>query len=100
MGTNYYAKMNGEEIHIGKSSSGWTFTFHTIKSIKSYKQWVTFLENKGVEIYNEYDEKVSLKHFMEMVEREKNQKNNHAKQSFDESYLDPEGHSMTPREFS
>ena len=56
MGTNYYVAKNyceccdryDQEYHIGKSSYGWSFTFHGYKAAQlvSWKQWKEFLKNQ------------------------------------------------------
>ena len=75
MGTNYYVKENvcphchrsSSDIHLGKSSGGWKFTFqynegYYYKNIKELKQWL-----KGKEIWDEYDRKITHKEFWDMV---------------------------------
>ena len=52
MGTNYYTKTDeGEELHIGKSSFGWTFSFHATDEIRSYEHWLKYLKDRKI-----YDE--------------------------------------------
>lgn len=71
-----------DPIHIGKSSIGWKFLFHTVdgyfnyingESLDTYSKWVNFLkeytENDTIVIMNEYDEEVSLTDFIELVQR-------------------------------
>ena len=99
MGTNYYVRYRYEEIHIGKSSIGWTFTFHATDKIRSYKQWITFLSRKDVNIFDEYGKKVSLKEFKKLVESRKDAEHNHAKEYPEGSYLDEKGNSMSEGEF-
>ena len=108
MGTNYYARVMPckhcnlvkTEDHIGKSSAGWTFTFHATDEIKSYKQWLKFLKNPDTKIYDEYDRECSLEDFKHMVKVKKDAKYKHAIESDDDSYLDEEGNSMSPHGFS
>lgn len=108
MGTNYYAHYNICEhchrrdiIHIGKSSAGWTFTFHATEDIKSYQDWLKFLENERAVIFDEYNENHTLSWFKDLVESKKNNQLNHAKENSDGgSYLDHDGNSMSPYEFS
>lgn len=86
MGTNYYAVMKkptiAGPIHIGKSSIGWKFLFHSVpryfnyvngEPLDSYSRWVNFLkeytENDTIVIMNEYDEEVSLTDLIELVQR-------------------------------
>jgi hypothetical protein len=134
MGTNYYLHYNickccsrSDEIHIGKSSGGWTFSFQGYRAngtyyteikdkdekelkIESYKDWLSFLERmiaKGSEIRDEYNEKISLDKFKELVERKKDEKFNHTKycmvehpSSMKDLWLDAEGHSFSDGDFS
>ena len=107
MGTNYYARTKickccnrFDEVHIGKSSGGWTFSFQATEQIKSYPQWIAFLKLDGVEIWNEYNEKVSLKEFMELVEAKRQEENNHAEQYPEGSFLDKDGNSFSEGDFS
>jgi len=89
MGTNYYLRKNicpccsrYDEIHIGKSSAGWSFSFHGFRKendegliIISYKDWLKELQNG--EIYDEYGRKVTLEEFMKLVENKKDASLNH-----------------------
>ena len=109
MGNNYYARYGlclhcsrYEEIHIGKSSAGWQFMFHATEEIKSYKDWLKFLSRKGTKIYDEYNKEVSLEEFKKLIaEKQKPIYDNHAEMYKDMgSYLDDEGYSMSPYEFS
>lgn len=92
MGTNYYAVMKkpttAGPIHIGKSSIGWKFLFHSVdgyfnyvngEPLDSYSRWVNFLkeytENNTIVIMNEYDEEVSLTDFIELVQRKQLENN-------------------------
>jgi len=50
MGTNYYHRTNicekcgrFDETHIGKSSWGWTFSFHGPNGVSSYANWLKTL---------------------------------------------------------
>ena len=118
MGTNYYARYNVcehckryDQIHIGKASVGWQFTFHATEEIKSWQDWFIFLFKPDVYIFDEYNEKVTLDNFRELVaSKQKPEFLNHAKEAIkrkatdpfwkdEESYLDPEGYSMSPGEF-
>jgi len=109
MGTNYYARVNiceccgrYEEVHLGKSSAGWTFGFHATGDLRSFKDWKEFLVKEECMIFDEYGEMVGLGDFLEMVEKKRGEKNNHALRYWhkDGSFLDTEGNSMTPGEFS
>lgn len=84
MGTNYYLVKNRPSIngglHIGKASYGWRFLFHkpsiwdVDKPLNTYEQWRDYLtettESGTHVIMNEYDEIVSLKKFINIVERD------------------------------
>ena len=75
MGTNYYLHIGPcgecgrpkEVIHIGKSSMGWTFSFHGTEEIRSYQDWIKFIEKTGGIIRDEYNEVMSLEEFKEWV---------------------------------
>ena len=62
MGTNYYTKLDGEELHIGKSSGGWCFSLHVIPElgINDLPDWIDFLTVNHYKIKNEYEEPVTL----------------------------------------
>ena len=99
MGTNYYTKTeDGEELHIGKSSCGWTFSFHATDTIKSYRQWLRYL--KYNQIYDECGEDIALKDFQRLIESKRNNKYSHARACDDGSFTDEDGNSMTPDDFS
>ena len=109
VGTNYYARPckicghSKQVIHIGKSSAGWTFTFHATDEIKSYVQWLWFLQKDGVKIFDEYDKEISLKKFRKMVKEKRDAPHNHAKECndpYDHSFLDDEENSFSEGEFS
>ena len=85
MGTNYYAVRRNRAsaempIHIGKSSIGWMFHFqeqpfnYTPVEWHTYDQVIEWLKKHTVEsneyvIMDEYDEIVSLKDLVELIER-------------------------------
>ena len=120
MGTNYYLRYNickccnrYDEIHIGKSSYGWSFTFHApdeyidastldpkvalidnheiqIK-ISSYKEWREFfqkyiIEYETAKIFDEYGVETSLEEFYEMIEKKKGGKNHAREMATDPKY--------------
>ena len=105
MGTNYYVVENiceccnryDEKIHIGKSSHGWTFSFHSTFDCKSLTQWLEYLADKT--IYNEYEEEITYDEFTQLVLSKRIEKNNHAivckDNEYDKSFLDNEGNSFT-----
>jgi len=124
MGTNYYFERNvcptcghaEETFHIGKSSCGWTFSFHGFRGpydcedigcpILSYKDWLKILPT-GI-IKDEYGEEIDLKKFKELIENKKNEKFNHTiycqkehpEHAIRDCWLDEEGNSFSSGEFS
>lgn len=111
MGTNYYHRTNicpkcgrFDEKHIGKSSSGWTFSFQGSNKIRSYKDWLEILESGG-KIYDEYYCEVPLDKFKKMIENKKQEKLNHTlfcRQNYSclDTWLDDEDNSFSGNEFS
>ena len=96
-------------IHIGKSSLGWTFTFQATEQYKSYKELLTFYENNKrlIEIHDEYDKKIEIEEFKELVARKRKEPNNHCLYMRKEypgedygDYLDEEGNSFSKSDFS
>lgn len=112
MGTNYYAHTKvcnhcdrpEEQIHIGKSSCGWTFSFHSTDEIRSYIQWLEVLSKKDCRIVDEYGRECTLEDFKKMVEAKRDASSNHAiyckDEPYDHSFLDSEGNSFSEGEFS
>uniref|UniRef100_A0A6M3XVU4 Uncharacterized protein n=1 Tax=viral metagenome TaxID=1070528 RepID=A0A6M3XVU4_9ZZZZ len=109
MGTNYYLRKGickecehpKEELHIGKSSCGWTFIFqaHDEPFIHSANDWKNELP-KG-RIFDEYGEEISEDDFWKMVKDKEKAKHDLAEDYSDENdWLDSEGNSFTRREFS
>lgn len=123
MGTNFYHRTNicdhcnrYDEHHIGKSSGGWTFSFHGEREIDpemnplnemitSFSDWKTRL--KDSKIFNEYDEEISLTEFLQLVEDKRDEKNNQTTYCRIEHpdyakncWLDDEGNSFSEGEFS
>ena len=82
---NYYTRIDEckhceryEEIHLGKSSYGWRFSFQYnegkyYKSISEMKKWL-----KDKTIYNENQEEISQIEFWEMVKSKQKEKLAHA----------------------
>lgn len=123
MGTNYYHRTKicdhcdrYDKHHIGKSSWGWTFSFHGERDVDptfnvlgeivaSFEDWKIRLK-KG-KIFDEYGEKISLTDFIEMVEEKITQSKNHTTycrenhlDHAEKCWLDKEGHSFAEGEFS
>lgn len=82
MGTNYYAQIKvcpkckrpEKELHIGKSSAGWKFSFalngEEYHNVKQLKKWLT-----RKEIRDEYGKKISHARFWKMVNDKQKLKN-------------------------
>lgn len=114
MGTNYYVRNKKCEtcehtpvdIHLGKSSMGWVFTFQLnggtyYKNVKEMREWT-----KGKHIVDEYERTVSYEDFWRMVEeKQKDPKNlNHAAEMRKQGRLGSDfiidGYSFTDCDFS
>lgn len=110
MSTNYYAVKKKptirEPLHIGKSSVGWKFLFQEINKdnpfdwdleIHTFEQWKEFLENNNeIVILNEYEEEVSVKDFLDLVEEKQKEKHD----EYDEYSKNVNGYRFTDRNFS
>ena len=105
MGTNFYTKLNycdkchrGDEIHLGKSSMGWQFSFQYnggeyYKNVEEMKEWL-----KDKTIIDECGDIIEYKQFWEMVAvKQEKFTNSHAEQ-FGDKVID--GYSFTDSEFS
>lgn len=126
MGTNYYWQEetcptcghSQKRYHIGKSSGGWTFSFHALdeyesptnKPVRSVKDWKALMKRKGL-ILDEYGEITGEKEFWKMVtaKRKVPGAKSHATEavkhgwyinSSDKTWLDKEGHSFSSGHFS
>ena len=107
MGTNYYIKEKppcptcghgGTDIHLGKSSAGWAFTFQYnggeyYKTVVEMREWT-----RGKQIFNEYGEKVSFEEFWDMVEA-KQEGMQHSEVTKDFNALMIDGYSFVNTEF-
>lgn len=91
----------GEELHIGKSSAGWTFSFqaHQEPYIHSASDWKAEFRNGG-QIFDEYGEELSEKEFWKMVGAKKKEKHNHAREYPNNCWVDREGNSFSLYDFS
>ena len=134
MGTNYYLRTNepcteehkidpaetnwccyntgNKLLHIGKSSYGWTFSWHAIpeEKLTTSDEWYERL--KDGEIWNEYGERVTYEYFKDLVESKEASDLNHTtycreaqdlstqNHGYKDCYLDPKGHSFTISDFS
>jgi len=126
MGCNYYLRRNEcshcnryDDIHIGKSSSGWSFSFRGYKDydhedngfdkpVISWKDWKEILKKED-NIYDEYNLKISFKEFEKLVESKKDESLNHVTYCekgyagtdyLNRLWLDEEGNGFSDSEFS
>lgn len=80
MGTNYYIKkkerrVNEPDLHIGKNSWGWQFSWQFIDEDECYgnprldtaEKWMEYIFLNSDSIYNEYNENISFEKFVEIV---------------------------------
>ena len=128
MGTNYYFKPAAEnklvifgEIHIGKESGGWSFSFHgydlqggmkniSVESglsvdvelptliVKDFGMMLALINSPGC-IVSEYGETISVENFVEMVMKKKAQQNHSRSYPRDDCWQDEDGHSFGNYEF-
>ncbi len=83
MGTNYYLKKkkceccnlrdDSETIHIGKSSYGWSFSFHGIPgNIETEQDWKNMIRSReDMEIVDEYGDSIEYDKFWDLVEHKR-----------------------------
>lgn len=133
MGTNYYIRFNicdccdrYDELHIGKSSVGWQFTFHAIDNsqillrefdpkymllddnettikISSFQEWKSFIEKYVVEfktakIFNEYDEEEDVQELLGLIELKRSEKNHQADHMKENNYYSTAGNDYSDTE--
>lgn len=116
MGTNYYHRADicsccqrFTQRHIGKSSCGWSFSFHAIDEdnlkIFSWQQWKNALRTG--KIFNEYNDEITLEAFIDIVENRGPDllnhttycADNHLEDAIRNCSLDAEGQSFNKGEF-
>lgn len=102
MGMDYYYNYGRcecchryEQVHIGKSSAGWTFNFQGTEEIRSYADWLHFFESNPGEVVTQYGEIKTVDAFKELVEAKRTERNNHALNYPKGNWLDPDGHSFS-----
>jgi hypothetical protein len=120
MGTNYYwyedkesvacptcgyAEPGPPPLHVGKSSSGWVFSFHAIpeRGINSFRDWLALFDSGSGYILDEYGEAIQVPAFLKLVQLKQVNDDNlrHALMYPSErDYLDAEGFSFSVGEFS
>ena len=90
--------MHNNKVHLGKSSGGWKMLLRSNPFIADcFKAWKYILRSGKYEIYNEYDEKVSIDNFIELVEQ-KQQLKSHVGIGLD-VYVDDEVYEFHNEEF-
>lgn len=120
MGTNYYAHFNpcpccgrgDEPIHVGKSSSGWAFSFRAYNNvwigpdkeqmtIKTAAAWRELLSRPDVTLLDEYGNKQDVELFWKGVDIKQTNGLFHAdKHPSDMNYKDSDGYDFSEYEFS
>jgi hypothetical protein len=104
---NGEVKAHYNQLHIGKDSMGWTFSFqgYEDKGIRSYKDWLKILPTG--KIFDEYGEQMSLEDFKKMIEAKRKEEKNHTvycrvhhPEHGKDCWLDDEKNSFCPSEFS
>jgi hypothetical protein len=123
MGNNYYAKSirTGEELHIGKTAKGWTFTFQGYSrargdnvDIKSFMDWLKYIQKSNSMILDEYRRRLKLTEFISLVTTQQKNKISYydyvksaaevgepfERQQAENCFLDNEGYSFIYGDFS
>lgn len=83
MGTNYYAIKKKprivkvyDSIHIGKSSAGWKFLFHTQKEYKTFDEFKNWILTQDEYIFkDEYSNKIEPITLLELIQIAQKQDN-------------------------
>lgn len=83
MGTNYYAIKKKprivrvyDSIHIGKSSAGWKFLFHTQKEYKTFEEFKNWILTQDEYIFkDEYSNKIEPITLLELIQIAQKQDN-------------------------
>lgn len=86
MGTNYYIKhkerkVNQPDLHIGKNSAGWEFSFQGYEEnkyygtpkLKSKKEWFEYMFLNSELIYDEYNQHIAFNKIVELINGSRNQ---------------------------
>lgn len=119
MGTNYYLQYASKmwdkasdfflkhknkmqydsQIHIGKSSAGWTFTFRKYETeelkIETYAKWKEIILSEEWEIVDEYGRLHDKENFFKLVEKKQSEKHD-----YDYCELSKDGYDFIDQEFS
>jgi len=109
MGTNYYTKdktnececcgRGVENIHLGKSSAGWNFSFqyNDGKYYKNFEEMKRWLKDKVIE--DEYGHIITLDEFIAFINIKQKENRNHANVYKDDRNFVIDGYSFTNCEF-
>jgi len=121
MGTNYYIKhkerkVTQPDLHIGKNSAGWEFSFeahekneyYQTPDLKTKQQWFEYMFLNDGNIFNEYNVEISFQELVKIIESTMNRglknhydylKENHDFESLKYCFKD-EGFSFSEGDFS
>ncbi len=111
MGTNFYLTVNrceccgrSDELHIGKRSAGWPFSFRAQGDLTSFSAWNQALADPVVyAIRDEYHAAYTVEEFIAMVDKHNAQyRQCHTDSALQghSAYFDDEGYWMCPYELS
>jgi hypothetical protein len=111
MGMNYYLRKNDEvgveqQVHLGKSSMGWTFTFRGDRSngVEDFDSWVkrvNVLMKDGWKLTDESEGGTcDWTELLLKIQNKRLEPNNHAKQyPCPNNWVDKDNNSFSDREF-
>jgi hypothetical protein len=106
MGTNFYIRENEcdkcrrhEEVHLGKSSAGWKFSFQYnggryYKNIEEMREWL-----KDKKIWDEYWCEISHRDFWSLVESKRDGLSHTKSSPNDKTCFEVDGHDFTDGTF-
>lgn len=115
MGMNFYVRLPecpnpcahcnaGEEVHLGKSSTGWTFSFRGYPAggpgfgqVTDYQEWLD-LARRG-KIVDEHGEEKKLPTLLAMIDSKRGGKNELIGSDVIDDFIDEYGHRFTNTEF-
>ncbi len=104
-GINYYHRKNiceccerYDEVHIGKASVGWQFSFHGTDEIRDNLDWVDQLQTG--QIFDEYGNELSSDEFLKLVGESRGKHNYAVKYPSSRDWIDLNGWSFADYEFS
>lgn len=106
MGTNYYATLNAcecckrsDQIHLGKSSGGWKFSFQGSEAVRDFDAWCA-LVRAASRIYDEYGCDMSAEQMIAHA-RDWQQGQSHSRlYPSSSNWRDANGYEFTDNEFS